>query len=103
MAYTDEQIAADVARLEPIVGKTHAEWYAEACRVTPDDPDTTHKEVLWACRTRMALYVLGRDMGALADAAEKLAQACVDAGWKKETIEVENVRRALWWKEWVCG
>lgn len=110
MAYTDEQIAADVAWLEPVIGKTSAEWYAESHNVTPDDPGTTHGEVLWACRARMLALILGRNMKALADAAAFLADTVEYSLSHMGRVDhlpelmalaakADAVRKAMWWRE----
>lgn len=54
---TDQDIEAERQWLEPLIGPTRAEWYAEACRVEYDAP---HDVVLWACRFREMTMEAGR-------------------------------------------
>ncbi len=94
---TDEEIERERVAMLPIVGPTHADWYAEACRVERDDPT-----LLWACRVREAVRVHARDLGELATAAEALVRACGrldEGGGERVRTAVEAVEGALWWRE----
>lgn len=95
---TDEEIERDCRALAPIVGPTHAGWYAEACRVEHDDPTAV---VMWACRVREAVRVHARDLGELATAAEQLLAACRrldECGLHRVHHAMEAVEKALWWR-----
>lgn len=73
---TDEEIERERARLEALVGPTHAGWYAEACKAgVLQDADealreaggdvaallasTNHNAFLWACRCRELVRAAG--------------------------------------------
>ncbi len=55
---TDEEIEAERAELEPLIGQTRAGWYAEACDVYPEKDG--HEPTLWACRYREMAMEAGR-------------------------------------------
>lgn len=93
---TEESIAADVAALEPVVGKTLAGWYADACKVEYGDG---HALVMQACRVREAVWRFAVEFGPLADAANELLEACGRLGGDAGQVVAEayeKVKAALW-------
>lgn len=74
---SDADIQSERTAMEPIVGTTFAEWYAEACRL---EYDTDPNVLLWACRTREVLRRLSIDLGAVSAAADQLVAALSEKG-----------------------
>lgn len=67
---SDQEIEEVRSWLEPLIGPTKAEWYAEACRVEYGDD---HFTILWSCRVRELARDAGRYLG-LAVASLELSQ-----------------------------